>query len=680
MSRNQEPTNKDHSAIASPVATKRECPLSNSRFTAEDTLSARTPYQYLSLNEDLKEVRLLTLHEADIEADIHISINTVPLRPDNPPSFEALSYVWGSPENSVDIQVGSGTLAVSQNLAEALPYLRYKDRARILWIDAICVNQRDLKERGLQVKRMADLYRLADRVVAWLGPGNKQSTFGMALLEDLSSKIKVDRLLGTMEPASIDAEKHWSDRDVRFSYGKEELLAIREVVKRPWFRRLWVQQEILLAEHDPILMCGSDLIAWNSFGQAIYCLVAKEYGADHTSVFSEDPGPLVNDLFDLTNDKSSFPLLEIMRQTNHCECLDPRDRIFAILGLLNNVDKALDIKPDYESRTSQVYQDVVLRYIAHRKRINILMSSGLNDNPSEMPTWVPDWTVANTAFPFDKGEANGYSQSKVQYKGAGILSVTGTHSATVQHAERINYADRESMVAEIQRLAPNGILSGSYVGGGSLLAAYCATICSNHFGDTYLPVDQDMPHFQQSKDVLFAILEPTKQRDLNFSPGTDTEKWLNIAKIICEKRSFIKTREGYLGLAPGAVQPGDQVCVLLGCDNPLLLRPAPNLQYQVVGASYIHGLMHGEAFLGPLPDNYQAVSILDGGKRYYWEGFLNPQNWRTQYNDPRLESSFEDDGDEEHPAGIRPDGSRDRFLTAGMLEKRGVNLQNFDLI
>lgn len=61
--------------------------------------------------------------------------------------------------------------------------------------------------------------------------------------------------------------------------------------------------------------------------------------------------------------------------------------------------------------------------------------------PSEMPTWVPDWTVVNAALPFDKGIAGGYSKSKVYYFGSGILSVTGTHSATVKYAEQFDFVD-----------------------------------------------------------------------------------------------------------------------------------------------------------------------------------------------------------------------------------------------
>lgn len=84
-----------------------------------------TPYQYLPLNEDLNEIRTLTLHPGDFSADIHISIQKVVLTTDTPPTYEALSYAWGSTEDPVDIRIGpSGTetLAVTQNLAVAWLY------------------------------------------------------------------------------------------------------------------------------------------------------------------------------------------------------------------------------------------------------------------------------------------------------------------------------------------------------------------------------------------------------------------------------------------------------------------------------------------------------------------------------------------------------------------------------
>lgn len=98
-------------------------------------------YQYSSLSEEAREIRLLTLLQATFSEDIRIILHTAPLTTDNTPLFEALSYTWGSSHNPISIAVGHPeheTLAITQNLATALRYLCYEDKPRALWIDAIC--------------------------------------------------------------------------------------------------------------------------------------------------------------------------------------------------------------------------------------------------------------------------------------------------------------------------------------------------------------------------------------------------------------------------------------------------------------------------------------------------------------------------------------------------------------
>lgn len=114
-------------------------------------------YEYSPLNERLGEIRIMTLLSGKFRDPIRILIQTFIMNYDIQPDFEALSYTWGSAEDMHHIyvgEVGSVTLPVTQNLAVALPYLRYADRPRNLWIDAICVNQSDLSERSSQVKKM----------------------------------------------------------------------------------------------------------------------------------------------------------------------------------------------------------------------------------------------------------------------------------------------------------------------------------------------------------------------------------------------------------------------------------------------------------------------------------------------------------------------------------------------
>ena len=694
--RSRRPSNKDTTALASSAITKRVNPSRrihkqtapvrssprrvNLRSAAQAPQPSPSHYQYTPLNDDLKEIRLLTLHEGDFKSDIHISIHTVPLTPDNPPTYEALSYVWGSLDDPIDIHVGLQTLPVTQNLAGALPYLRYRDKPRTLWIDAICVNQQDLKERSRQVRRMADLYRLADRVVVWLGPEKKDSKYGLRLLGELSSKITVNWLLLTMEPVSNGAEKHWADRNENLPYGDKELHAICSLISCPWFERLWIWQEIRLAKSNAIMICGYDTIHWESFRTALFCLNSKTYRTKQTSVIFEQFLARALKTFPLTNSESNFTFLDIMHDTRHCEYIDPKDRVYAILSLLELSGEAIDIEPDYTKRTAQVYQDVTLRYINRHKRLDILTSSGLKERPSKMPTWVPDWTIVDTPEPIRSEFASGDTGMGVQYRGTGILSVTGSVSATVQHVDRIECRYYTSLIAEIQRLAPHDVLRGSYIGSGSLLTAYCNTLCANAFSDTYLPPPENLPKSQQSRDFLSAILQPSIKQVPDYSRGTQAGMFTERIWDYCKGSTFVKTREGYIGLAPRYAQPGDQVCVLLGCNVPMLLRPIANSQYQVVGECYVHGLMNGEAFLGLLPEDFQPTFIFNEPSRRDFWGFLDHRTGKTQYNDPRMESLPEDDNDKKTPMLSWPDGTLTRRLTREMIERRGVKLQTFDLI
>ena len=401
---------KNRDALSASVATRRvstlrrTCGQISSSHNLRHRIDGRiaSPYQYTPLDEDLKEIRLMTLHEGDFDSEIKVSLRTVPLKPHRPPKYEALSYVWGSLKDPIDIQVGVGTLAITRNLAEALPYLRYKNKPRILWIDAICVNQRDLKERGHQVKRMANLYELADRVVVWLGPARNNSGQGTIILDHLSSQIEVDwdtRVI--MKPASAESEPDWIDEAEQLPYGEKELFAISGLLCRQWFERLWVQQEIRLAKSNCVFLCGPDMIAWQSLRKAILCLSLKEWSTDSEEEDLPLLGRLLRDkvsfLMYLVRSERTTGFLEIMSETRRSRCFDPRDRVYAILSLLDQSEMPSNIEPDYGKTTIQVYQDVTLRYITHHKKLDILQASGLKAMPLRMPTWVPDRTVKNEA-------------------------------------------------------------------------------------------------------------------------------------------------------------------------------------------------------------------------------------------------------------------------------------------
>jgi hypothetical protein len=159
-----------------------------------------TSFLYSPLVKEAHEIRLLTLLPGAFSDPVFVVLHSTILSSDPTipiPPFEARSYTWGSPDDPVRISVRNasssefGHLAVTQNLAEALPYLRHEREPRILWIDAICINQQDVIERSWQVGKMSDIYSLAQYVVVWLGPEQDNSSLAFDSLASFGSKVVV---------------------------------------------------------------------------------------------------------------------------------------------------------------------------------------------------------------------------------------------------------------------------------------------------------------------------------------------------------------------------------------------------------------------------------------------------------------------------------------------------------
>lgn len=179
------------------------------------------------------------------------------------PQYEVLSYAWASPLEPVDVAIGTiegsiqevfdyfinartfpasyqtfSKVSVTQNLGRALPFLRLRDRPRVLWIDAISVNQKDLSERSTQVRRMADIYRLCSRVIIWLGEGTQYSDLAFETLELVRSKARFDfqtKKVTLISEDESDAHVRTITQALTFARKVQELLIKMIVVGRSRF-------------------------------------------------------------------------------------------------------------------------------------------------------------------------------------------------------------------------------------------------------------------------------------------------------------------------------------------------------------------------------------------------------------------------------------------------------------
>ncbi|KAF6803524.1 heterokaryon incompatibility protein, partial [Colletotrichum musicola] len=113
-------------------------------------------------------IRLIVLHPGSGPDPIEFHFNET--RIDDPPPFQALSYVWGDPTFCCVSHCSGNSVSITQSLFDALRHFRLPDAELTIWADAVCINQADMEERGEQVQLMREIYSRAAGVVVWLGP------------------------------------------------------------------------------------------------------------------------------------------------------------------------------------------------------------------------------------------------------------------------------------------------------------------------------------------------------------------------------------------------------------------------------------------------------------------------------------------------------------------------------
>jgi hypothetical protein len=243
-------------------------------------------------------------------------------------SYEALSYTWRNPDFTwVDIMVDGRLYSIPGNLHEALQFLRLRDHERVLWIDAICINQRDMEERRHQVALIRDIFQYASRVCVWLGQEDESSRTAMQFIGKLGQVSDLDSIV----------------RDSSFD---EEWRAVVRLICLPWFSRIWVVQEIAVAQKATI-WCGANTIDWTQLDSCLALLVRKsqicmEYGPV-TGFGASRLVDIVNRIFkrnELGKIQGPSLSLEILVTTlSPFQSTDPHDRIFALLGLANDTGR-----------------------------------------------------------------------------------------------------------------------------------------------------------------------------------------------------------------------------------------------------------------------------------------------------------------------------------------------------
>jgi hypothetical protein len=377
----------------------------------------------------------------------------------------------------------------------------------------------------------------------------------------------------------------------------------------------------------------------------------------------------------------------LFEHASDCKCTDPRDKVFAILDLLPQSMKQR-IQPQYLLPVEEAYIQAFLAAIDVTRRLDLLNTSNWEEFLANQPSWAPDFT--QSVYERYTAPANtlaaGFSAAKVRFESPNQLHVVGVRHGHIKAVTGImtTYAssDYSDILALYSKSLPNKTTT-------DCLDAYVWCLCQGALSDRWH--DHSLtPSLKEAKKIVQqswsgAIDIPEVYRD-----------WYAILTNKQQPHKFFITDQGYLGCGPPGIATGDQICIFLGSGCPVVLRSAPKVEnpslHRFLGPAYVHGLMEGQALLGPLPDSWDL--IIDHRIKKSRFSFHHRQTDAVALEDPRLEAlpSEWEEVDKEDEARLRFHVQHHRNKVTGeiinsdprllpeALEVRGVKLDTFVMI
>lgn len=330
-------------------------------------------YHYEPLNLDRRAIKLLHLHPGGNNSEICCSLSQAELNQRNDTvSYEALSYTWGFPDLFETIIVDGCYLNVTYNLHSVLQQLRYSDVDRILWIDAICIDQGNKKERGHQVEQMSKIYSEAERVIFWLGSGTVETDMLMESLQ-LLQRESINYNFGGWSRQDDRWKDLWASVELMFGRTLEQSRTLqreglRELLARPWFRRVWILQEVALAKAG-IIMCGRKSESARLFGLIPLFLEIKP-DSHCQSVLDIMPSPWR---------KSSWwsrspNLRTLLVNFGDSKATESRDLVYALRGMSSDAAEENGIIPDYDKREEDLVREVA-QFVEHCEPEHLILTT-----------------------------------------------------------------------------------------------------------------------------------------------------------------------------------------------------------------------------------------------------------------------------------------------------------------
>ncbi|TVY82840.1 Heterokaryon incompatibility protein 6 OR allele [Lachnellula suecica] len=509
--------------------------------------------------------------------------------------FKALSYAWGDPSITLPILVRGKHFVVTANCHAAL--LRLREIGELwVWIDAICINQLDNDEKSVQIGMMADVYYDASEVIIWLGRKEDERTPGDEETETLALEL-IDQLCELGKDSNF--AEYLALTEGEDNAGKK-FEAFYSLQKHRWFKRLWVLQEVAVARRSRILLQYHT----TSFSRTLdafqvmrrysnkYPVALKDFLRHNGGALSYGPQmqkvmerPWEMQLFRKYYSRrlkqlKGISLSEVLLSTRKFSCLDARDRVFGILALISS-ETVERINPNYDLSIRDLFIKTCWAIIDEDQSLEVIHRAGISSEAVAEDPW-PTKAIFNLDM----------ESAILNVAGHQVDIISGSMEFSLPRGGKAT--QRWSKKAEGYNYWRSKFTD--YPDGRDPYDSWTRTIT----GDYVYRNGERIRLSEEYFSIYRSASLPRKEVEENNASIPTKENVFEYEKSLDQavtSRQFFVTRSGYMGVGPKALQEGDMVCVIAGCNVPLLIRQEGD-HHLLVGECFVWGLMDGEAWEG----------------------------------------------------------------------------------
>ncbi|KAG7287172.1 hypothetical protein NEMBOFW57_006677 [Staphylotrichum longicolle] len=549
--------------------------------------------------------------------------------------YYALSYCWGQPVRgeAQSLLCNGRSVDAADNLRLALENIRYSTLPRIVWVDALCINQDDPAERSEQVQLMGKIYQQATETIVWLGdafPSAKTRPEFEAICQVVKSW---DSYL-TPSYACRDAEGNLchhqpdpsddSSNPLRFNPA-----LVASLFRCPWFSRRWVIQEVALARSAVVQVPGAT-IPWKWIG-----LAAGIIRTNYDHLIATYHMPNLYNAYLISRLSPHGPLPPLTLPSSPSSASQPTSAA-PTPSTPSTPCSASSPLPPLQAGLHPHPLALSLQVAAHslsqpRRPLAFLSdATGLAGAPTWAPTWGPDkpalldsWSLRSSQNDAaaaaaanddddDFNPARGIPFARLRspdpdrvlrVRGLAVSAVAwrAAHGVTVMHeANEDGAAGSEGLMDALAALARRCPPGARRAVGRALCAGRDWYGRRDREGKLAAQAERFVRSWglcRRGREAELAAESEafwsTRERRNRIRAGERME-WMEVAATVGRGRRLFYTASGHVGLGPEEMAVGDTVYVFVGAVMPVVVRQRGE-GFGVVGDCYLDGIMDGEA-------------------------------------------------------------------------------------